>query len=54
MGFCVILNLYNGHEAELNCASVSQKIRVFDKHRKSIGYFIKNELFLINDFFYLL
>ena len=39
---------YNRYEADLNCAGVSQKIKDFDKHKKSICYFAKNKPFLIN------
>ncbi len=26
---------YNGHEAELNCAALPQKIRDFDEHKRA-------------------
>ncbi len=44
--FCCPI-FYNGHEADLNCATVLQKIRDFDEHRKSIYNFVKSMLFLI-------
>ena len=42
-----VLFLINGHEAELNCVTVPQKIIDFDKHKKNICDFVKSMLFLI-------
>ncbi len=39
---------YNGHEADLNCTAGPQKSRDFDEYKKSICYFVKSKLFLIN------